>query len=56
MEILKIIATGLSSKRAAQKLRVSPATVRNHVQSILTKLGVHNRLEAVARATQYHLL
>ena len=55
-EILRIIATGLSSKGAAEKLRVSPATVRNHVQSILTKLGVHNRLEAVACATRHRLL
>jgi len=56
LEILRIIATGLSSKGAAEKLGVSPATVRNHVQSILTKLGVHNRLEAVACATRHHLL
>lgn len=56
LEILKIIATGLSSKAAAEKLRVSPATVRNHVQSILTKLGVHSRLEAVACAIRHRLL
>jgi len=56
LEILKIIATGFSTKGVAQKIHVSPATVRNHVQSILTKLGIHSRLEAVARATQYHLL
>ena len=56
LEILKIIATGLSSKATAEKLRVSPATVRNHVQSILTKLGVHSRLEAVACAIRHRLL
>ena len=56
LEILKIIATGLSSKAAAERLRVSPATIRNHVQSILTKLGAHSRLEAVACAIRHHLL
>jgi two-component system nitrate/nitrite response regulator NarL len=39
----------------ASALVVSPATVRNHVQSILKKLGVHSRLEAVAQAYQQGL-
>ena len=34
-----------------ERLHVSPATVRNHVQNILGKLGVHSRLEAVVHAT-----
>jgi DNA-binding NarL/FixJ family response regulator len=37
-------------------LRVSRATVRNHVQNILDKLGVHSRLEAVAYATRPRLV
>jgi two-component system nitrate/nitrite response regulator NarL len=40
----------------AERLHVSPATVRNHVQHILEKLGVHSRLEAAAFATRYRLL
>jgi DNA-binding NarL/FixJ family response regulator len=40
----------------AGKLNVSPATVRNHVQNIFGKLGVHSRLEAVADATARGLL
>jgi two-component system nitrate/nitrite response regulator NarL len=36
----------------AERLHVSPATVRNHVQHILEKLGVHSRLEAAAYATR----
>jgi DNA-binding NarL/FixJ family response regulator len=35
---------------------VSPATVRNHVQKILDKLGVHSRLEAVAYARTNRLI
>ena len=32
----------------AERLRVSRATIRNHIQNIFTKLDVHSRLEAVA--------
>lgn len=56
LEILRMIATGMSTKAVADKLHVSPATVRNHVQNILGKLGAHSRLEAVAMATRQRLL
>jgi DNA-binding NarL/FixJ family response regulator len=56
LEILRIIATGVSTRGTAEKLHVSPATVRNHVQNILGKLGAHSRLEAVACATRHRLL
>jgi PAS domain S-box-containing protein len=56
LEVLKMIATGVSTKAAADKLHVSSATVRNHVQNILGKLGAHSRLEAVAMATRQRLL
>ena len=36
----------------AARLRLSPASVRNHVQNILEKLRVHSRLEAVAWMTR----
>jgi PAS domain S-box-containing protein len=56
LEILRILATGVGTRVAAEKLRVSPATVRNHVQNIFGKLGAHSRLEAVAMATRQRLL
>jgi DNA-binding NarL/FixJ family response regulator len=56
IEILRIISTGLNTKDAAKTLHVSPATVRNHVQNILGKLGAHSRLEAVAYATRHRLI
>jgi PAS domain S-box-containing protein len=56
LEILKMVATGVSTKGVAEGLHVSPATVRNHVQSILGKLGAHSRLQAVAHATRRRLL
>ena len=56
LEILRIIATGVNTKDAAERLHVSPATIRNHVQNILGKLGAHSRLEAVAYATRNRLI
>jgi DNA-binding NarL/FixJ family response regulator len=44
---------GLNTKATAERLHVSGATIRNHVQNILGKLGVHSRLEAVAFATKH---
>jgi PAS domain S-box-containing protein len=51
IEILRLMASGANTKTMADRLHVSPATVRNHVQNILGKLEVHSRLEAVAYAT-----
>jgi PAS domain S-box-containing protein len=55
LEVLKLMADGASTASAADRLHVSRATVRNHVQNILAKLGVHSRLEAVAFATKHRL-
>jgi DNA-binding NarL/FixJ family response regulator len=48
LEVLRMMATGLSTEALATKLFVSTNTVRNHVQSVLIKLGAHSKLEAVA--------
>lgn len=45
-EVLALVAEGLDSEEIAERLTLSLATVRNHVQNILSKLGVHSRLEA----------
>jgi DNA-binding NarL/FixJ family response regulator len=55
-EVLGLLAAGSNSSEIARALLVSPNTVRTHVQSILAKLQVHSRLEAVAFATRHHLL
>jgi len=52
-EVLTLLGEGLSTKEIAQKLTVSEATARNHVQSILNKLGVHSRLEAALYARDH---
>ena len=48
-EVLALLADGLSTRAAAARLGISPATVRNHVQHALAKLGVRTRAAAVAR-------
>jgi PAS domain S-box-containing protein len=55
-EVLQLLATGLSTPRIADILGVSRATVRNHVERLLAKLGVHSRVEAVAYAAQRDLV
>jgi two-component system nitrate/nitrite response regulator NarL len=47
---------GLDTAAIARKLSVSRTTVRTHVQAVLTKLGVHSRLEAASFAVRYRLL
>lgn len=55
-EVLGLLAEGLSSEAIAARLFLSANTVRNHVQSVLTKLGAHSRLEAVSIAARAGLL
>lgn len=45
-EVLNLLAAGLGTAEIATKLGISPMTVKTHVQNILAKLGVRNRLEA----------
>jgi len=47
-EVLAALAEGRSTAQVAASLRISPTTVKSHVKSLLAKLGVHSRVEAVA--------
>jgi DNA-binding NarL/FixJ family response regulator len=47
-EILALLSDGADNNAIAQALVISPGTARTHVQNVLTKLGVHSRLEAAA--------
>jgi len=49
-EILTWMAAGLQNKEIAVRLKLSLATVRNHIHNTLEKLGVHSKLEAVSLA------
>lgn len=56
LEVLRLITGGAGTRAIAERLHISPATVRNHVQNLLGKLGVHSRLEAAAYAVRHGLL
>ncbi|MDP8972754.1 MAG: response regulator transcription factor, partial [Actinomycetota bacterium] len=55
-EVLQALAEGLDSKDIARRLSISPTTERNHVASILAKLGVHSRLQAFVFALRYGIV
>jgi DNA-binding NarL/FixJ family response regulator len=55
-EVLLAIATGSSNTEIAEDLFVSAATVKSHVSSVLTKLGLSNRTQAVAFAYESGLI
>ena len=50
LEVLRLMAAGMPNKVIAGHLYISLNTVRNHVKSVLHKLGAHSKLEAVATA------
>jgi DNA-binding NarL/FixJ family response regulator len=53
IEVLRLVAEGVPGREIAQRLNMSPLTVRTHVQNILTRLGVHTKHEAVALAMRH---
>jgi PAS domain S-box-containing protein len=56
LEVLTLAAQGLSAHAIADRLSVSPATVRTHFQNIYPKLGVPDKASAVARALRLGLI
>lgn len=55
-EVLALVIEGLNNNRIAEKLTISPSTVKSHISNILSKLGVSSRTEAVALALKKHIL
>ncbi len=56
MEILQLLARGLSNQKIADKLFLSVGTVKWHISNIYTKLLVERRAEAIARARELNLI
>lgn len=56
LEILRLLADGLGTRAIAERLNISISTVRNHIQNILDRLGVHSRLEALSVARRHRLI
>lgn len=55
-EVLQLLAEGLSSIFISKRLTISNVTIRNHIQHIQNKLGVHSQVEAVAYAYRHNLV
>ena len=53
MEILRLMQQGLPNKSISRQLGIELSTVKNHVHSILAKLGAHNRGEAISLLYRY---
>lgn len=56
LEVLKLVAQGMSNREIAAELYISENTVKNHVRNILEKLHLHSRMEAVVYAVREKLL
>lgn len=56
VEVLRCLSRGLTTTQAAVELFISENTIKTHTRHILEKLGVSNRVEAVARAIESGLL
>ena len=56
LEVLRLLATDLTSTEMAQELVLSVNTVRSHIKNIYSKLDAHSRYEALARANELNLL
>ena len=56
LDVLALLAQGLTNKEIAQQLVISPGTVRQHAYNLYQKLQVSNRLQAVTKASDLGLL
>jgi NarL family two-component system response regulator LiaR len=55
-DVLPLVAKGLNNREIAEQLVISRSTVKNHVSSILRKLGASSRAEAASLAVEHNLV
>ena len=53
MQIIELVAAGLTNEKIADELEISKRTVDNHISNILDKTGANNRVELVRWALQW---
>jgi len=56
LEVLRLLAEGLSSKQIASRLKLSPETVRDYTKKLYLKLDAHGRVEALEQARRLGLI
>jgi DNA-binding NarL/FixJ family response regulator len=56
VEVLLLVARGLTTKAIGHRLGIAPKTVGNHIERIYTKIGVSSRVEAAMFAMQQGLV
>jgi ATP/maltotriose-dependent transcriptional regulator MalT len=56
VEVLRLVARGLSNRAIARELVISLGTVKTHVHNVCSKLGVDSRTQAIAQARELNLL
>ncbi|MFD2356993.1 LuxR C-terminal-related transcriptional regulator [Nonomuraea ferruginea] len=56
LEVLRLVAEGYSNREIARALFLAEGTVKNHVSTVLLKLGARDRTNAVLRALHAHVL
>jgi DNA-binding NarL/FixJ family response regulator len=56
MDVLNCLALGKSGNMIAKELHIAPLTVRTHIRNLMSKLGVHTRLEAVSFALKQGII
>ncbi|HSR33073.1 MAG TPA: LuxR C-terminal-related transcriptional regulator [Anaerolineae bacterium] len=56
LEVLRLLAAGLSNKEIGETLFIAPSTVKQHLKNIYGKLEVHSRTQAVVRGRELNLL
>jgi DNA-binding NarL/FixJ family response regulator len=56
VEVLRLVAQGLTDPQVAQQLVISPHTVNSHLKAIYGKLGISSRSAATRYAIEHHLM
>ncbi|MBU1095372.1 MAG: DNA-binding response regulator [Ignavibacteriae bacterium HGW-Ignavibacteriae-2] len=56
VEVLELLSKGEDYVKISNKLFISPATVRKHIENIYKKLEVHNKIQAVQKAQKHNII
>ena len=56
VEVLRVVAQGLTNEQVAERLVISPRTIDTHLTSIYSKIGVSSRSAATRYAIEHHLV